>query len=106
MPSVCQPLPAESRHSLPSGRSVVLRIVGTNEELEVRSPSGETELRVVLTDQGPVLRLSGVRLELEAAETVSVRCRNFEVDASEEMRVRTQGDIHLNGDYIRLNCEG
>lgn len=88
----------------PSGRSVILRVCGGKEEVEVRSPSGETELRVILTDQGPVLRLSGVRLELEAAETVAVRCKNFEVEAG-EMRVQTAGDIHLNGDYIRLNCE-
>src|SRR5215212_7513132 len=101
MPTVCPTVPGERQQILPSGRSIILRVAG-EEELEIRSPSGETQLRVILTDQGPVLRLSGVRLELEAAETVAIRCRNFEVHAGEavqltgqEMRVQTTGDIHL-----------
>ena len=33
--------PALGERPLPSGRSVVLRVRGTTEELEVRSPAGE-----------------------------------------------------------------
>src|SRR4051794_25760228 len=102
MPTICPTVPGERQQMFPSGRSVILRVTGAMEELEVRSASGETELRVILTGQGPVLRLSVVRLELEATETVAVRCRNFEVHAGEavqltgqEVRVQTTGDIHL-----------
>jgi hypothetical protein len=105
---------------LPSGRSVLLRIDGGHEELEVRSPEGGVELTVLLTADGPVVRLRGARLELEALDAIALRCRRLEVSASEgthlhsggevritgqEMRVRTQGDIHMDGDIIRLNCE-
>jgi hypothetical protein len=81
--------------TLPSGRSVVVRLAGGAEELEIRSPRGDVEVRVVLTDEGPVVRLSGARLELDAAETVAVNCRRFEV--------RAEGDICLDGATIRLN---
>jgi hypothetical protein len=91
-----------SERVLPSGRSVVLR-VGDAEELEVRSPDGEVEVRIVLTDAGPVVRLRAARLEVESAESVDVRCKNFNVRAG-EVRVKTDGDIHMNAGVIRLNC--
>jgi hypothetical protein len=105
---------------LPSGRSVLLRIDEGHEELEVRSPEGAVELTVLLTAGGPVVRLRGARLELEALDDIALRCRRLEVSASEgthlhsggevritgqEMRARAQGDIHMDGDIIRLNCE-
>ena len=85
---------AETR-ILPSGRSVVLRLAEGAEELEIRSPRGDVEVRIVLTESGPVVRVSGARLELDAAETVAVRCRRFEVRAEE--------DVCLDGAMIRLN---
>lgn len=95
-------LPETSQRTLPSGRSVVLR-VGDTEELEIRSPDGEVEVRIVLTDAGPVVRLRAARLEMETTESVDIRCRDFNVRA-DEMRVKTDGDIHMNATVIRLNC--
>ncbi len=116
-PKILQDLPKERR--LPSGRSVVVRIKEGTEELEIRSPHGEVELRVTLSDSGPVASLRGGRLELESAETIAVRCSRFELQTSEgteltssgdvqisgrEFKVRTEKDIHMNGEVIRLNC--
>lgn len=109
----------DSTRQLPSGRSVVVRVNDSREELEVRSPQGEVEVRITLTDSGPVVSLRGARLELESPDAVSVTCRRFEVSTTEgtqlhsagdvnitgqEMRVKTEADIHLNGGIIRLNC--
>lgn len=103
---------------LPSGRSVTLRIEGAEEAIEVRSAQGEVDVRIVLTDAGPVVSLRGARLELESPD-VAVKCNRFEVQAEEDLRLRsardvhidadelhakTERDIHLNGAYIRLNC--
>ncbi len=114
-----QDAPAIRERSLPSGRSVVLKATSAGEELEVRAPGGTVEVRIVLGDSGPVVHLSGARLELEAPDTVAFHCRRLEVNTEEgthlnsagglhltgqEMRVQTTGDIHLNGDVIRLNC--
>jgi hypothetical protein len=94
-------------------------VTGGSEELEVRGPEGEVELCIRLTAEGPVVQLRGARLELQAADTVAVQCRRFEVQTTEgtslqstgnvqitghELRVQTQDDIHLNGNIIRLNC--
>lgn len=112
-------LAVEQERSLPSGRSVVLKVNGSREELEVRSPGGDVEVRIVLTEAGPVVSLRGARLELETPETVAINCRQFTVQTTEgtqiqsggdlelsgrELRVKTEGDIRMNGGIIRLNC--
>jgi hypothetical protein len=104
--------------ALPSGRSVVVRVDGQREELLVRSPTGEIEVRITLTESGPVVRLHGGRLELEGADTIALNSRRLELTAREEMHlhsggdlrvtgqemhVQTEDDVHLKGKFIRLN---
>ncbi|MFO0896002.1 MAG: hypothetical protein U0836_01120 [Pirellulales bacterium] len=102
-----------------SGRNVSLRLGPDGEEFEIRSPAGELELRILLTPEGPVLRLEAARIEVQAAEKFRVDCGEFHVAAerglhlqadetvqieADRMRVRTQDDIRLNGSFVRLNC--
>lgn len=102
-----------------SGRNVSLRLGAEGEEFEIRSPAGELELRILLTPEGPVLRLEAARIEMQAAEEFHVACGEFHVAAerglhlqageevqieADRMRVRTQDDIRLNGSFVRLNC--
>jgi hypothetical protein len=105
---------------LPSGRTVVLKVDGPNEELEIRSPEGQVELRIALTEQGPVLTLRGLRLELDAADTVAVNCRQFSLRTTEgvvldaagdvslrsgkEIRLRSDGETFIDGKLLKLNC--
>jgi hypothetical protein len=111
--------PAPARR-LPSGRSVVVRAANGQEELEIRTAEGELEVRITLTDDGPVIQLRGARLEVESLDEVAFHCRRFRVQAEEhidlqtrgdaailarELRVKTEGDVHIDGDIIRLNCE-
>jgi hypothetical protein len=110
---------ARRDHLLPSGRSVVLKLAGNQEELEVRSPGGNVEVRILLTDQGAVVTLQGGRLEMASPDTVALICRRVEINSTEgtdllssgdvritgrEMRVQTESDIHMNGRIIHLNC--
>lgn len=105
---------------LPSGRTVLIQTDAKGEMIEVRSVDGVTELRIVLTEQGPVLSLRGVRLQIDSSDTVAVRCRHFEVQASESVRlnaagsvgIHSQADIQLkskgntdiDGELVKLNC--
>lgn len=111
LPIPLRPVDTIVDRRLPSGRTVTLQVEGSQEAIEVRSAEGEVDVRIVLTDAGPVVSLRGARLELASPE-VSVACKRFEVRADEEIRlasdgevrVQTERDIHLNGAYIRLNC--
>jgi hypothetical protein len=106
--------------ALPSGRSIAVCVADGRESIEIRNPEGLVELEIALTSAGPVLRLRAACLELEASEVVSLRCRRFEVQTTEatelhsegsfclsgqEMRVRTRDDIHMDGKFVRLNCD-
>jgi hypothetical protein len=105
--------------TLPSGRSVCVTTDDQREQIEVRSPQGEVEVRIVMTEDGPVLSLRGARLEIDSTDSVALRCKRFEVQASEgialqggDVDVRSTGDIHtqstgqtfIDGDYVNLNC--
>ena len=92
---------------------MVLSVRKDVEELQVRSPDGLLELRVVFGPDGPVVSLHCARLELSSPDSVSVRCRKFEVQTAEsveisgaELRASTSGNMWLNGEKIFLNCEG
>lgn len=125
MPAVPEPSPPNGdlaqRGVLPSGRTVVIRADSKGEAIEVRSSAGEMELRIALTDQGPVLSLRGARLEIDAADTVAVNCRQFEVRTTEGVtldaagdialrsgattHLRSAGDTNIDGQMVKLNCQ-
>ena len=85
-----------------SGRRVRIEASdGSSDQLVIRDANGEVELRVVLTPQGPVLRLKAARVELDA-DVLGLRCRELEVDVREAARfqaasihTKTTGDHEL-----------
>lgn len=87
--------------SLPSGRDVVIQS-GKDETIEVRSPDGTIEVAIVLTEQGPVLRVTGGRLEMNA-DTVALKGRLVEIDASELATIHSDGEVVVTAPMIRLN---
>ena len=105
---------------LPSGATVSLRSDLEGDDILVRSAGGAMEIRVRLTEEGPVLSLRGVRLEIEAQDSVAVKCREFAIHASEglrvsagnvevqsdsEIRMRSGAQTFIDGDYVNLNCQ-
>ncbi len=105
---------------LPSGKSIVVSADRDSETIEVRSGSGDMELRIALTDEGPVITLRGAKLNLESTDTVSVNCRRLELNTTEDLQINTGGSMgvqsddeirmksaqqtFIDGDYVNLNC--
>lgn len=89
---------------LPSGRSVVVRFADGQEQIEIRDPSGQVEVRIELTAAGPVVRLTGARLELQAAEEVAIQSKRVTVQTEEEIRLAAGGDVDIKGALVKLNC--
>ena len=86
----------EGEKVLPSGRSVAIRVANDQEELEVRSPEGEVEVRITLTAEGPVVHLRSARLQLEATDEVKVQCRKFEVHSTEGTELKSDGNVNIS----------
>jgi len=76
---------------------------GAEELVEVRSASGALELRIRLTEAGPVLEMESVRLVLSAAGAVDVECADFSVNAARSVEIEAGGDVRVSGDVIHLN---
>jgi hypothetical protein len=98
--------------TLSSGRSVQVQTVNGNEELVILSPSGQSEVCITLTPEGPAVTLHCASLRLQSVDSIAIDCRRFDVRADNvqieggAMRVRTTGNIDLDGENIYLNCEG
>lgn len=82
---------------LDGGRS--LAVVEKNEQiLELRAPSGQVELQIRITPEGPVVVAHAVALELAATERVSIACKEFAVQASQSASVTAGGAIALKSE--------
>jgi phage baseplate assembly protein gpV len=95
---------------LQRGRTLVLEPAGDEDLIEVRAPSGTVEIRLRITDDGPVLELESVRLALRAARSVDVETSEFTVRADEislagkaDVRIDADGEVVVTGEMIRLN---
>lgn len=118
------PEPAESsdvqgEHALSSGHKLIIRSGADGEDVEIRSPEGKLEVSITVTAEGPVLRMVGGRVEMEATDTMALKARNLELQATEtasmhsdghltmtaglDVRTVAQGEVHVLGTLIWLN---
>ncbi len=96
---------------LREGRTLTVATAGGEELVEIRSSSGQVEVRIRLTEQGPVLQLESARLELRAAESIDIATRQLTVTTEEsitmksrgEVKVEAEGEVDIDGKKIHLN---
>ena len=84
--------PAQARHTFASGREVALH-GAQQDHLVVRSPTGQVELTVRFTEQGPVLSFSGAAIDLVSPGAVSLDCGSLRIHARDGIALETGGDI-------------
>ena len=83
---------------LAHGRLLTVDSAGAEQFVEIRGASGLVELRVKITEDGPVLLIEGVRISLKAAQAVHVDCPRFTVTASHSIEMASQGTIQVSGE--------
>jgi phage gp45-like len=96
---------------LREGRTLSVEGSGSEELVEIRSSSGQIELRIRLTEEGPVLQVESARLQLKASEAVEIESKRIEIKATEtlqlasdnEIKVDAEGEVRVNGKMIYLN---
>jgi hypothetical protein len=95
---------------LRDGRKVVVSEQGGESLVEVRSESGMLEVRIRLTEQGPVLQMESARLQLKASEAVEIQSERIEikggavkVHADEDLELEADRDVRVAGKMIYLN---
>ena len=88
---------------LRDGRKLVVSEQAGDQLVEIRNESGLVEVRILLTEQGPVLQMEAARLSLKATESVAIESKRIEIKSSEEMTLTAQGDLVAIGKMIHLN---
>lgn len=98
-------------HPLGNGRSLALVPAADRagqpaeavEAIEIRAQSGALELRIRITDDGPVLEMEGIRLAVTAAESIELKSRRVVVEAEEALTLASRGKADvLAHDKIRV----
>ncbi len=87
---------------LPGGRTLTV----AGELVEIKSGSGMVELRIRLTDQGPILQMESVRLQLKATESVEIESKRVEIKATEQLAL-TGGEVNVEGEQdVNVDAKG
>lgn len=103
---------------LRDGRTLTIGEQGTDQVVEIRSGAGMLELRIRLTEEGPVLQMEAVRMQLKASEAVEIESQKVTIKGSEQLaleggevglkadedvKVEANGDVRVVGTKIHLN---
>lgn len=103
---------------LRDGRKLLVSEQGGDQLVEIRSESGMLEVRIRLTEQGPVLQMESARLQLKATEAVEIESARVSIKATEQLElsggkvklhgdedveVEAEQDVHVTGKMIYLN---
>ena len=103
---------------LKDGRRLTVSDQGADQLVEIRNESGMVEVRIKLTEAGPVLQMEAVKLQLKATdaveiesarveikgtESVEVSGGKVEVEAEEDATVEAKGEVRVRGKMIYLN---
>jgi len=91
---------------LRDGRRLVIGEQDGNQLVEIRSESGMLELRIKLTEEGPVLQMESARLSLKATEAVEIDSRRVQIKASEQL-VLEGGEVELKAEQdVDVKADG
>lgn len=95
------------RFALQHGRTLSVSAADTSHLVEIHAESGMLELRIRVTDQGPVLEVNSIRISLRAAESVNVECKEFNVKAEQSVDLQSQGEFKVSGEAdVRVDAKG
>lgn len=102
---------SKMRMQLESGRQVMVHSSEKDELIEIAESDGEIIIKVRMTDDGPVISVSGAHLELKSTETIALEAKKIKIQAEEEFVVESKGSLEIDsskkigiqsGDDIRV----
>lgn len=74
--------------------------------VEIRNESGQLEVRIQLTEQGPVLQMESLRLSLKAAEAVEIEANKVSIHGAERLELHG-GEVAVTADHdFKVNAGG
>ena len=102
---------SKMRMQLESGRQVMVHSSEKDELIEIAESDGEIIMKVRMTDDGPVISVSGAHLELKSTETIALEAKKIKIKAKDKVVVESKGGLEIDsskkisiksGDDIRV----
>ena len=103
--------------TLSSGHRLIIE--HGHSEVTIESPNGDSNVRIILTENCPVIELQSATLRLHSIDDIDVSCKRYTLNAEEqiqlhsdgemtmdsrkEMRLTSKDDIRVDGKVIWLN---
>ena len=92
---------------LREGRTLSVKAVGGEDLVEIRSASGQIEVRIRLTEDGPVLQMEAARLQLRATECVEIESKHVAIKATEHASLESAGTLHVSSELdMKVETKG
>ena len=88
---------------LRNGRTLMVSEQAGDQLVEIRNEAGMLEVRIRLTEHGPVLQMEGARLSLKASEAVEIESKRVAIKTTEGVTIEAKGDVVVMGETIHLN---
>lgn len=80
--------------SLPSGRKLSVENIGGNDAIQIRSQDNQTlEVEILLTPEGPKLRLRHTSIEIDAVKSLQLNCEDLTIKSSKSVQVEAAEDL-------------
>ncbi len=80
--------------TLASGRSLQIAEQGREEHIHVRAPDGQIVLSLRLTEEGPVLSIAAVSLEIAAQKHLTLKSETLAIQTSGDATLDVGGSLH------------
>jgi len=80
--------------SLTHSSKLIINREGGQELIQVSNNTGEITITIEVTEKGPVLRLKGGVINIQATEKFTVESPVIELKAEQELRLSSEGDLH------------
>jgi hypothetical protein len=90
---------------LKDGRKLVLSEQGADQLVEIRNESGMLEVRIRLTEEGPVLQMESARLSLKATEAVEIESKRVEIKGEQKLELKG-GEVEVTGEKTDEGSSG
>ena len=80
---------------LDSGRQVLAHSNENGELIEITEADGDIILKILMTESGPVIYLTGAHLKLQATESIALQAKEVSIEATEKNSLKSNGTMEI-----------
>ncbi len=80
---------------LDSGRQVQAHSNENGELIEITEENGDIILKILMTESGPVISLTGTHLKLQATESIALQAKKISIEATEKTSLKSNGTMEI-----------